>query len=115
MQVIKLNDDIYSDFIIYTASEWKKEVYKDRDIFDKTIRVNLIASERGTTLIFENKHFLVVPDNAILKKYAIWRNHKVIGYCELDEKTAQKANKANNSVFWFGFDKTTNPEKYKEV
>ena len=28
MQVIKLNDDIYSTFIIYTASEWKKEVYK---------------------------------------------------------------------------------------
>lgn len=112
MQKIKLNDDIYSDFIIYTASEWKKEVYKGRDIFDKTIRVNLIAGERGTTLIFENKHFLIVSDNAILKKYAIWRNHKVIGYCDLDEKTARKANKANNFTFYFGFDKTTNPEKY---
>lgn len=109
MQKIKLNDDIYSTFIIYTASEWKKEVYKSHDIYDKTIRVNLITGKRGTTLIFENKHFLVVSDNAI------WRNYKVIGYCELDEKTAQKANKANNSVFWFGFDKTTNPEKYKEV
>lgn len=54
MQVIKLNDDIYSTFIIYTASEWKKEVYKSHDIYDKTIRVNLITGKRGTTLIFEN-------------------------------------------------------------
>ena len=112
MQIIKLNDDIYSTFIIYTASEWEKEAYKDISINNKTIRVNLIAGERGMTLIFENKHFLVVPDNAKLKKYAIWRNHKVIGYCELDEKTAQKANKANNCTFYFGFDKTTNPERY---
>lgn len=28
MQKIKLNDDIYSDFIIYTASEWKKKYIK---------------------------------------------------------------------------------------
>lgn len=112
MQKVKLNDDVYTYFLVYTKSEWEKEQYKDISIDDSTIRCNLINDKRGTVCIFENKHFLIVPDNAILKEYAIWRNHKVIGYCELDEKTAQKANKANNCTFYFEFDKTTNPERY---
>ena len=57
MQKIKLNDDVYTDFLVYTKSEWEKEQYKDISINDKSIRCNLINGEKGTVCIFENKHF----------------------------------------------------------
>ena len=124
MKKIQLSDENKSILHILTKKEWEEIPndyktdyivdYTKKEITDKTIKSAFLPGY-GTTLFFENRHFLIVDDKKPLKKYAIWRNHKVIGYCDLDEKTAQKANKANNSVFWFGFDKTTNPEKYKEV
>ena len=124
MEKIQLSDENKSILHILTKKEWEEIPndyktdyivdYTKKEIIDKTIKSAFLPGY-GTTLFFENRHFLIVDDKKPLKKYAIWRNHEVIGYCDLDEKTAQKANKANNSVFWFGFDKTTNPEKYKEV
>lgn len=124
MKKIQLSDENKSILHILTKKEWEEIPndyktnyivdYTKKEIIDKTIKSAFLPGY-GTTLFFENRHFLIIDDNKPLKKYAIWRNHEVIGYCDLDEKTAQKANKANNSVFWFGFDKTTNPEKYKEV
>ena len=124
MKKIQLSDENKSILHILTKKEWEEIPndyktnyivdYTKKEIIDKTIKSAFLPGY-GTTLFFENRHFLIIDDKKPLKKYAIWRNHKVIGYCDLDEKTAKKANKANNSVFWFGFDKTTNPEKYKEV
>ena len=124
MKKIQLSDENKSILNILTKEEWEEIPndyktdyivdYTKKEIIDKTIKSAFLPGY-GTTLFFENRHFLIIDDKKPLKKYAIWRNHKVIGYCDLDEKTAKKANKANNSVFWFGFDKTTNPEKYKEV
>ena len=85
--------------------------YTKKEIIDKTIKSAFLPGY-GTTLFFENRHFLIVDDKKPLKKYAIWRNHEVIGYCEIDKATADKANKANNAYFYLGFDKVTNPEKY---
>lgn len=62
--------------------------------------------------IADNKENLIVDDTKPLKKYAIWRNHEVIGYCEIDKATADKANRASNAYFYFGFDKVISPEKY---
>ena len=85
--------------------------YTKKEIIDKTIKSAFLPGY-GTTLFFENRHFLIVDDKKPLKKYAIWRNHEVIGYCEIDKAAADKANKANNAYFYLGFDKVTNPEKY---
>lgn len=104
MQVIKLNDDIYSTFIIYTASEWKKEVYKSHDIYDKTIRVNLITGKRGTTLIFENKHFLVVSDNAILKKMQFGAIIKLLDIVSWTKRPPKKLTR--QIILFFGLDST---------
>lgn len=46
-----------------------------------------------------------------MKKYAIWKNHKVIGYINMTEEQKEKLNKMQIGVY-FGFDKFTNPEKY---
>ena len=35
-------------------------------------------------------HFIIINDREPVKKFAIWRNHKVIGYCEITEKARQK-------------------------
>lgn len=47
-----------------------------------------------------------------MKKFAIWREGKVIGYCEMKKATADKLNKIQFGVY-FGFDNKTNPEKYE--
>lgn len=47
------------------------------------------------------------------KKFAIWRNHKVIGYCEITEKARQRNNGATNAEFYIGYDPVTKPEMYK--
>lgn len=44
-----------------------------------------------------------------LKQYAIWSNHRVVGYISLTEETA---NELNKNGCYFGFDKKTAPEKY---
>lgn len=47
-----------------------------------------------------------------MKKYAIWKNHKVIGYIELTEEQRQLLNGTPEIGVYFGFDKVTQPEKY---
>lgn len=44
--------------------------------------------------------------------HILTREEEVIGYCEIDKATADKANRASNAYFYFGFDKVTSPEKY---
>ena len=113
MKKIQLSDENKSILHILTREEWAKidSDYKIASIYDKNIKCAFLPGY-GTTLFFENRHFLIVDDKKPLKKYAIWRNHEVIGYCELDKSTADKANKASNAYFYLGFDKATNPEKY---
>lgn len=111
MITIKLNDDTYTELHILKESEWNELMYKDVSIFDKSIKTAFLSGY-GTTLFFENRHFIIINDKKPLKKYAIWRNHKVIGYCEITKEAADKANKATNAEFYFGFDQVTHPEKY---
>lgn len=47
-----------------------------------------------------------------MKRYAIWKNHKVIGYIELTEEQRQLLNGIPGIGVYFGFDKVTQPEKY---
>lgn len=47
-------------------------------------------------------------------KYAIWKNHKVVGYIELTEEQKRISNKVPGIGVYFGFDRTTRPEKYTE-
>lgn len=47
-----------------------------------------------------------------MKKYAIWKNHKVIGYIKLTEEQRQLLNGILGIGVYFGFDKVTQPEKY---
>lgn len=111
MTTVKLNDGIYKELHIFKKSDWAKMGYTDVSINDKTIKTAFLPGY-GTTLFFENMHFLIIPDNAATKTFAIWRNHKVIGYCDITKEVADKANKANNAIFYFGFDSVTNPAKY---
>lgn len=114
METIKLNDDIYTEFHILKRSEWDAigKDYKGNSIYDSSVKMAFLPGY-GTTLFFENKHFLIIDDREPVEKFAIWRNHKVIGYCEITEKARQKNNGANNAVFYIGHDAVTNPEKYK--
>lgn len=121
MKKIQLSDENKSVLHILTREEWERIPndyktnyivdYTKKEIIDKTIKSAFLPGY-GTTLFFENRHFLIVDDTKPLKKYAIWRNHEVIGYCEIDKATADKANRASNAYFYFGFDKVTSPEKY---
>lgn len=113
MKTIKLNDEIYKELHILTKEEYNRigNDYKGKSILDKNVRTAFLPGY-GTTLFFENIHFIIINDKEPLEKYAIWRNHKVIGYCEITKKSAEKANGANNAVFYFGFDKTTKPYMY---
>ncbi len=49
-----------------------------------------------------------------MKCYAIWNNHKVIGYCYMSEETKETLNGIEDSKLYFGFDKVLCPEKYTE-
>ena len=49
-----------------------------------------------------------------MKKYAIWKNGKVIDYIELTEEQARKLNGIHGIGLYFGFDKITNLEKYEQ-
>lgn len=114
MTTIKLNDDIFKELHILKKSEYDKigSDYKTTAISDKSIKAAFLPGH-GTTLFFENKHFIIIDDLEPVKKFAIWRNHKVIGYCEITERARQKANGARNAEFYFGFDPVTKPENYK--
>lgn len=114
MKTIKLNDEIFNELHILTKSEWDAigNDYKSTAIFDKRIKTAFLPGY-GTTLFFENRHFIIINEREPVKKFAIWRNHKVIGYCEITEKARQKNNGANNAEFYIGYDPVTKPENYK--
>ena len=48
-----------------------------------------------------------------MKKYAIWKDHKVIGYVDMPEESAKQMNGIKGIGIYLGLDKTTAPEKYK--
>lgn len=50
-----------------------------------------------------------------MKKYAIWKNKRVIGYVELTESQAEILNNTSDIGVYFGFDKKTNPERYSNT
>lgn len=99
--------DYKTDFIV----DYKKPL--DQAI-DYSIRSAFLPG-LGAVLYVENRHFLVIDKKQPIKKFAIWRNHKVVGYCNITQEAADKANKANNAFYYFGFDGVTNPEKYNVV
>ena len=113
MTTIKLNDEIFDKLFILKKSEWDAidDDYKSKSIYDESVKMAFLPGY-GTTLFFENKHFLIIDDREPVEKFAIWRNHKVVGYCEITEKARQKNNGANNAIFYIGHDAVTNPEKY---
>ena len=47
-----------------------------------------------------------------MKKFAIWKNHVVIGYIELTEEQAHELNGIKGIDVYFGFDKEISSEKY---
>ena len=50
-----------------------------------------------------------------MKKYAIWHEGEVIGYCEMEQETAWCLNSlvGKTAGVYLGFDKTIAPEKYE--
>lgn len=48
-----------------------------------------------------------------MKKYAIWKDYKVIGYVDMPEESAKQLNGTKDIGIYLGFDKTTAPEKYE--
>lgn len=96
--------DYKTDFIV----DYKKPL--DQAI-DYSIRSAFLPG-LGAVLYVENRHFLVIDKKQPIKKFAIWRNHKVVGYCNITQEAADKANKANNAFYYFGFDNITSPENY---
>lgn len=113
MTTIKLNDETFKELHILKKSEYEAigNDYRGFSIFDKSIKTAFLFGY-GTTLFFENKHFIIINDHEPTQKFPIWRNHKIIGYCEITEKARQKNNSANNAVYYIGFD-GANLEKYK--
>ncbi len=104
MITFNLNDEVYNELHIIKRSEWAKNQYTGKASFDSSIKTAFLPGY-GTTLFFENRHFLIVADNAPVKHYAIWRNHKIIGHCDITTAAAEKANKANNAEFYFALEK----------
>lgn len=100
MLTIHLSDDVYKKLHIIKRSEWAKNQYTGRSISDNSVRTAFLPGY-GSTLFFENLHFLVVGDNVPTKRYAIWHGQKVIGHCEIPQSVADRANKAANAVFRF--------------
>lgn len=114
MTTIKLNDEIFKELHILKKSEYEAigKDYRGTSISDKSIKTAFLPGY-GTTLFFENKHFIIIDDKEPLERFAIWRNHKVIGYCEITESARQKNNGASNAEFYIGFDSVTKPENCK--
>ena len=49
-----------------------------------------------------------------MTKFAIWKDHKVIGYIDLTEAQRQKLNGTSGIDVYFGFDRITKPEMYRD-
>lgn len=116
MRTVTLNDDIYKELHILTKSEYDQinPDYRGRAKFDWNIKTAFLPGY-GTKLFYENRHFLVINEKEPVRTYAIWRNRKVIGYCEITWKAAEKANGASNAEFYFSDDPVTCPKKYERV
>lgn len=52
--------------------------------------------------------------NSTLKRTAIWKDCRVIGYAHISSEQADALNRIRGLGVYFGFDRTTNPEKYQE-
>lgn len=50
-----------------------------------------------------------------MEKFAIWKDHKVIGYIELTETQRQTLNGISGIDVYFGYDKVTRPEMYDDT
>ena len=49
-----------------------------------------------------------------MERYAIWKNHEVIGYIELTKQQKEQLNGTHGIDVYFGFDQVTKPEKYQQ-
>lgn len=47
-----------------------------------------------------------------MKKYAIWKDKKVVGYIEMTEEQRNIINSIQDIGIYIGFDKATRPEMY---
>ncbi len=101
MQRIKLLDPVYKELFIFSESEFARLQYTGTAMFNSKIRTAFLPGE-GTRLCFENQHFLVLKDGQPTRKYKIWRNHNVVGECEITTEAAVRANKSDNAEFYFG-------------
>ena len=45
--------------------------------------------------------------------FAIWHNHKVIGYCKMSQTDADMLNEIESTVLYFGFDSFSKSENSK--
>lgn len=102
MVVVKLDDPVFKELKILKRSEFLEipENYRGPALFNKKIMTAMLPGE-GTTLSFENVHFIVVGDKQRLHKFEIWREHRLIGECELTDYAAKKSNCASNAAFCF--------------
>lgn len=50
-----------------------------------------------------------------MEKYAIWKNHRVIGYIELTEEQKEQLNGTRGINVYFGFDYELKPEMYEKA
>ena len=97
-----LNDSTYKELFVLTKSEYEAidADYRSHASFDKSIRTAFLPGY-GTTLFFENEHFLVISEKEPVREYEIWRFQKIIGHCQITKRAADKANKSNYAQFYF--------------
>lgn len=50
-----------------------------------------------------------------MEKYAIWKNHKVIGYIDLTNEQKEQLNGTHGIDVYFGFDDRLKPEMYEKT
>lgn len=48
-------------------------------------------------------------------KFAIWKDHKVIGYIDLTEEQRQTLNGTHGIDVYFGYDRVTRPDLYNDT
>lgn len=101
MQRFLLDDDTYKELFVLTKSEYEAidADYRSHASFDKSIRTAFLPGY-GTTLFFENRHFLVIDEKEPVREYEVWRYQKIIGHCQITKRAADKANRASNCAFY---------------
>lgn len=50
-----------------------------------------------------------------MKKFAIWKDHKVIGYIDLTEDQRQTLNGTSGIDVYFGYDRVLRPDLYNDT